>query len=268
MSVRPDTIAATTDSTRLRAFWNHRYRHFTLSESGWAGAGEALNARIYAAKARALAKALDAAGLHAATPLTVLDAGCGQGYFARFYRWRYPASTYIGLDLSEHAIGHLRAGMSGVEFHAGDLCDWKDPAGRVFDVVQCIDVLHLNLDDDRFRRALGTLSSQLGERGSLVVTAARPTVTVQPSDYLRYRSRSFWDETLEGLGLRVVAERPMYYWLPAGGPGNRYARYALDRLPGVLDAIDRVALTLRLPQPASAALDSRMRLLTIQRTGS
>jgi len=36
--------------------------------------------------------------------------------------------------------------------------------------------------------------------------------------------------------------------------------------PAALYAVDRAALALGVPQPASAALDCRMRLLTIHRT--
>ena len=89
---------------------------------------------------------------------------------------------------------------------------------------------------------------------------------MQRSHYLRYRSRAFWDSAIASLGLRLVAERPIYYWLPAGGPANKYLRYALTRLgPGALYAVDRAAFGLGLPQPASAGIDSRMRLLTLQR---
>ena len=41
-------VNGASDATRLRDFWNRRYSDFTLSESGWFGAGEGLNARIYA----------------------------------------------------------------------------------------------------------------------------------------------------------------------------------------------------------------------------
>ena len=58
----------------------------------------------------------------------------------------------------------------------------------------------------------------------------------------------------------------MYYWLPSGGPATRYLRYAMTRLgPDALYAVDRAALALRLPRPRSVGIDSRMRLLTIQR---
>jgi SAM-dependent methyltransferase len=254
------------DGARLREFWNTRYAEFTLSESGWFGAGEALNDRIYACKLQALRRAIAALGLTREAPWSVLDAGCGQGHFARFYHAEYPASSYVGLDISERAITHLQTAIPDAEFHVADLCEWDDPQGRTYDIVQSFEVLHLILDDDAMKRALANLARRLNPRGALLVTAALPEQTVQRSDYLRYRSREFWNRAIASLGLRLVVERPIYYWLPAGGPRNKYLRYALTSLgPGALYAVDRLALRLGLPQPASAGIDSRMRLLTLKR---
>lgn len=253
------------DHARLREFWNTRYAEFTLSESGWFGAGEGLNDRIYACKRQALRKAIAALGLPRDGRWSVLDAGCGQGHFARFYRAEYPATSYLGLDISERAVTHLQRTIPGADFRVADLCEWADPAGRTFDVVQCMEVLHLILDDDAMLHALANLARSLAPRGALLVTAALPEQTVQRSEYLRFRSRAFWDRAIATLGLRLAAERPMYYWLPAGGPANKYLRYALTRMgPGALYAIDRAALGLGLPQPASTGIDSHMRLLTLQ----
>lgn len=254
------------DDARLRAFWNDRYGDFTLSESGWAGAGERLNERIYACKRQALRKAIRALGRAADRPWSVLDAGCGQGHFARFYAAEYPSSVYLGLDISERAIAHLRLTIEGAEFHVGNLCDWIDPAGRTFDLIQSFEVLHLILDDEAMMGALANLSRKIAPRGALLVTAALPEHTEQRSDYLRYRSRSFWERAIAAVGLRLVSERPVYYWLPSGGPSNKYLRYALTTLgTGALYGVDRVAFALGLPQPASIGIDSRMRLLTLQR---
>lgn len=255
-----------TDDVRLRQFWNSRYTKFTLSESGWFGAGERLNDRIYACKRQALEAALASLGLARDGRWSVLDAGCGQGHFARFYNQEFPSATYVGVDISERAVAHLRRTMPEAEFHLADLCEWDDPDGRTFDVVQSFEVLHLILDDDVMAKALANLTRRLSATGALLVTAAMPETTIQPSDYLRHRSRSFWESTLDGLGLRIASERPMYYWLPDGGPKNKYARYALTRLgPDALYGIDRAAFALGLPQPASAGIDCRTRLLTIQR---
>jgi SAM-dependent methyltransferase len=264
-AVVPAPPTATAEADRLRAFWNARYRRFTLDESGWAGAGDALNARIYACKAAALRASLSAAGWLSADSCTVLDAGCGQGYFASLYRHHYPAWRYVGVDLSAAAVAHLRSHQPAAEFHDGDLSTWRDPGSRLFDVVQAIDVLHLILDDDVVEGAMANLAGHLRAGGTLLMTAALPERTVQPGDYLRYRSCAFWKDLWSRLRLRVEDSRRMYYWLPSGGPANKYLRYGLSRLGApALFAIDRAALALGAPQPRSAGIDSQMKLLTLR----
>ena len=255
-----------TEDVRLREFWNARYRSFSLSESGWLGAGDALNDRIYACKTAALQRSLNALGIGGA-PFSVLDAGCGQGYFPQFYGREYPAASYVGIDISERAIEHLRRTERGGEFHVADLATWRHPAGWRFDVIQSFEVLHLILDDRTFVEALSNLARQLRPAGALLVTAAMPVESLRRGDYLHYRSRACWLDALGSLRLRIVSSRPIYYWLPSGGPANKYLRYALARCgAGCLYAIDRAALALRVPQPRSAGIDCRMQLLTIQHT--
>lgn len=258
---------ALSDRARLRAFWNARYARFSLSESGWIGAGEPLNQRIYDCKIAALRTALQALGRTSAAPFSVLDAGCGQGYFAHFYRSTLPAVRYVGVDISERAVDHLRQAEPGGEFHVGDLATWADLAGRRFDVVQSLEVLHLILDDRVFAAAIANLGALMADDGALLVTAALPERTVERAGYLRYRSHAFWLETLRSCGLTIADSRPIYYWLPAGGPSNKYWRYLFTRL-GV-DALyraDRAALAIGLPHPRTIGLDCTMRLLTIRRT--
>ena len=260
---------STADDTRLRAFWNERYRSFTLSESGWMGAGEALNARIYDCKRQALSRALAARGLDSTGRFSVLDAGCGQGFFARYYRSHFPNASYTGLDISERAIAHLRETLPAVESHAGDLSTWTDPRGRRFDVIQSFEVLHLMLDDAMFEAALGHCAAMLAPRGVMLLTAAMPDETIERAGYLRYRSRRMWTETLERLGLRIADARPMYFWLPGGGPANRYARWLFARLGvGALYAADRAALAVGLRPGRSSGIDCRMKLLTVDRASA
>jgi SAM-dependent methyltransferase len=255
------------DGARLREFWNRRYTDFRLSESGWLGAGERLNHLIYRCKQQALRRAIASSGLSQHRAWSVLDAGCGQGHFPRLFRDEYPQATYVGLDISERLVLHLRNELPEGEFHVADICAWRDPNGRRFDLIQSFEVLHLILDDDTVTRAMANLASQLSDTGTMLVTAALPETTCQPGDYLRFRSRAFWSEMLRSLGLRIVREAPMYYWLPSGGPTQKHLRYAMTRLgPDALYAIDRAAFYLRAPQPASLGIDCRMQLLTVRRT--
>src|SRR5262249_583039 len=114
------------DADRLRAFWDSRYQDFSLSESGWLGAGARLNEYLYPCQFAALRSALRAGGLSPTSRFSVLDAGCGQGHFARFYRHAYASATYVGVDISERVVAHLRRTIPGGEFHAVDLAAWRD----------------------------------------------------------------------------------------------------------------------------------------------
>ena len=257
-------VCATPESARLLDYWDRRYQRFVLSESGWSGAGELLNERIYACKLQALRQAIDQ--LNLAPSFSVLDAGCGQGYFTRFYQQVYPSAIYTGVDISSRVVEHLRATVPGARVEAGDLSRWRDSHGSLFDVIQAIDVFQMILDDAFMTRVVTNLASQLTEGGALIATLAFPLETFEPAPYLRHRSRDHWTSLLASCGLTITREAAIYYWLPAGGPRNKYARYAFDRLgPTPLYLVDRAALKLGVPQPASSPIDNRTQLLTIQR---
>jgi SAM-dependent methyltransferase len=252
------------ESARLLDYWDRRYQRFVLSESGWSGAGELLNERIYACKLQALRQAIDE--LNLAPPFSVLDAGCGQGYFTRFYQQVHPNARYTGVDISPRVVEHLRQSVPAARIEAGDLSQWRDSRGRLFDVIQAIDVFQMILDDAFVAQVVKNLASQLTERGVLIATVAFAAETFEPAPYLRHRSRRHWMSLLASCGLTITREAAMYYWLPAGGPRNKYARYAFDRLgPTPLYLVDRAALKLGVPQPASSPIDNRTQLLTIQR---
>src|SRR6185436_14212521 len=135
--------------------------------------------RIYDCKIQALERALRGLARNPVRPFSVLDAGCGQGYFARFYRDMYPAASYVGVDISERAVNHLQRTFRDAEFHFADIATWTDPARRRFEVVQSFEVLHLILDDRVFARAIATLTAHLADDGALLVTAALPERTIE-----------------------------------------------------------------------------------------
>lgn len=80
--------------------------------------------------------------------IRVLDAGCGRGRALRRMAERYPESEFVGLDLSEEAIGVARRdaderGLSNVEFRVRDLSDFGESAEpAAFDFVTTFDAVH------------------------------------------------------------------------------------------------------------------------------
>jgi SAM-dependent methyltransferase len=253
------------DVRRLREFWNSRYRVFSLSESGWSGAGDGFNAYVYRCKSAAVTRALSSLAHTPASRFAVLDAGCGQGYFADFYRHRYPHATYVGLDLSERVIAHLRATRPSIDVHEGDLSCWRPAAVRAFDIVQCLEVLHLILDDDGVQRAFRNFRELLTESGVVLVTVRPGEDDLCPASYLRFRPESQLRAWWESAGLVELRRLPIYYWMADGGPRWRATQPLFFRLPPrIVYALDRVALSMRLPR-ASTGPDSRTELVMLAR---
>lgn len=257
---QPDAAA-----THAREFWAGRYRNFSLSESGWMGAGEGYNANLYECKRQALHRGLRLAGVRPGAAVNVLDAGCGQGFFAGVWAREFPMAAYTGVDICEKVVAHLRGQHPGAEFFAGDLAQWRHPAGRRFEVIHSFEVLHLLLSDAAVERAVLNLAEHLAPGGHLLLTAVMPETAVEPNAYIRHQSRPFWDALLAQAGLTRAGVVPMYYWLPDGGPQNRIASKLL-RLPGPgpLYHLDRLALRLGLPQ-WFGSWDSRTRLFVLRR---
>jgi SAM-dependent methyltransferase len=252
------------EAERLKQFWETRYQRFSLSESGWLGAGEKRNEYLYACKAQALRGALKDLGLRADSHFSVLDAGCGQGFFADFYRSRFRLAEYTGVDISTRVVDHLRESFRNYKFFADDFTVWRDPDARRFDVIQSFEVLHLILDDDLVEKAMQSFKEQLQSRGHILMTAVLPDHSIEPNDYIRFRSRQWYEGLFARLGLEIIKKRPMYYWLPDRLPGNRYVSGTLHLAgPAVLYFVDRLGLALRLPR-FSGRLDSRMQLLTLR----
>lgn len=254
-------------ATHAREFWAKRYQSFSLSESGWMGAGERYNGYLYQCKRQALLKALARIPVGASAAIDVLDAGCGQGFFAGVWAREYPNANYTGVDICEKVVAHLRATTLRQEFFAGDLATWRHPQQAKFDLIHSFEVLHLLLNDAAVESAVCNLSAQLKPGGHLLLTAVMPDAVVEPNDYIRHQGRAFWQSTFAKAGLEMVSADRMYYWLPDGGPKNRVASKLL-RLPGpgLLYALDRCAHALSLPQ-WFGAWDSRMKLLQLAKPG-
>jgi SAM-dependent methyltransferase len=249
---------------RLRQHWDERYATFSLDESGCLGAGAGLSRMIYRAKEKALTAGLHAAGFTPKRHFRVLDMACGFGYFAGFYRAAFPLASYTGVDISARAIGRARETMPHAEFFADDAVTWRHPQGARFDVIQAIDVLQLLIDDAAFDDAVRTLAAHLSADGimliPLVFSDAPP-----PATHHRIRSRAYFDQLIGTLGLHVISEAPMYYWLVDGGPASRLGRAFFARTgPGVLYVADRLALGLGLENHHPDHVLSRARLLTIR----
>jgi SAM-dependent methyltransferase len=91
--------------------------------------------------------------------IDVADVGCGQGYVTNFLARAFPASRFVGFDLSEEGIAAARAqaeewGLANSRFEVCDVSDLGVTAG--FDLVTTFDAVHDQKDPDRVLAGIAT----------------------------------------------------------------------------------------------------------------
>ncbi len=213
-----------------RSYWEDRLgRHFSPAGVGYLRLGRRYNEWMYRVRARVFDRA--ARALPVAWPeARVLDVGAGTGFYLE--RWRalgVPAPT--GLDLTEVAVGRLRAAFPDLAVHRADIgqplpSDFP-VAPASLDAVSAMDVLFHIVDDAAYARAFRNLATLIRPGGWLLwsdnfVHHGTERVTHQAS-----RSLAASTEAVQAAGFEVVRRVPMFVLMnyPADTRG-RLARWA------------------------------------------
>jgi 2-polyprenyl-3-methyl-5-hydroxy-6-metoxy-1,4-benzoquinol methylase len=102
-----------------------------------------------------------------------LDAGCGEGRFARMLSER--GANVVAIDLSEKMIGHARRIESekplGIDYRVGDMCDLSALGDAEFDLV----VAYLSIIDvGDYETAITEIARVLKPRGQFVFSLVHP----------------------------------------------------------------------------------------------
>ena len=142
-------------------FWNWRY-----ATNAELGSGSGSRGKQLADKRELLAALLDIL-----QPRSVLDVGCGDGETTR----DLPLPDYVGLDLSEEAIGRARRTRPDGDYRLGTLADHAIEA----ELTLCIDVLIHQADRDSYRATVRSLLES-STRALLVSGYERPSPIDSP----------------------------------------------------------------------------------------
>ena len=220
-----------------RAFWDQRLsEQFDLRGTGEPGLSLAYNRACYELRRRVLERALSEAGFDP-RGRSVLDVGCGTGFFTAYYLSR--GGRVTGMDIAPTSVERLQQRHPESRFLLADVSE--TPLEQSFDLVNAFDVLYHITDDTRWARAVDHLARAVAPGGLLLLTdtfVERPGIAthnvVRP--LARYRER------LQAAGLEPLAIHPTHVLL------NRELGWLrpINRLPGLLFGLDRMLLALGL----------------------
>lgn len=128
------------------------------------------NRRAYdAALVHGYVPAIDGLADQLQSGVDVADIGCGRGHVVNLLGRAFPASTFVGFDISPDAIDAARReadayGLTNVRFEVRDIASM--PADATFDVVTAFDAIH---DQVAPRQVLAEVRRCLRPSGSFVM---------------------------------------------------------------------------------------------------
>ncbi len=218
-----------------REFWQERLSgHFDLRGSGETALPMAYNLACYRLRADVLTRALHDHGFDPGGR-TVLDVGCGTGYFTAYYLER--GADVTGMDIAPVSIETLRARHPQARFILADVGE-RPIEGR-FALVNAMDVLYHITEDARWEAAVNHLALAVEGGGLLVVSDAFSEMD-RLAEHNRMRPLSRYRALLTAAGLQVATLHPTHVLLNRELGPFRF----LNRAPGVLLALDRMLLPL------------------------
>ncbi|MDL0118519.1 class I SAM-dependent methyltransferase [Halobacterium salinarum] len=137
----------------------------------------------------------------------VLDAGCGNGVYSKYYADR--GADVIGIDFSEAAIKSIRErGITG-DFSVGSI-DSLPQGSNTFDIVHCFSVLYHLVDDGNWADAISELARVLRPGGVLLLRIDWINEERDVAEHVRFRSKSKYRNLLQKAGIEVVETYPIY----------------------------------------------------------
>ena len=218
-----------------KEFWQQRLsEHFDLRGTGETGLPLAYNRACYALRRQVLERALRESEIEVAGR-SVLDVGCGSGFFTSFYLGQ--GARVTGLDIAPVAVERLAARHPGSRFVLSDVSE--TPLDECFDLVNAFDVLYHITDDARWERAVRHLAAAVAPGGHLLATDTFMALEGLAA-HNRSRPLARYLTILSEAGLVAGRLYPTHVMLNRELGAMRF----LNRLPSLLLLADRALLAL------------------------
>jgi len=197
-------------------YWDERYRKRGAERIGSAsgtlaaGLGGGYNRYLYRLRRKAVEEVV--ADLNLRLPETsVLDIGCGTGYWSSFFR-EMRVAEYTGLDVSQVAVDAVSREYPEYTYRALDVGKPFD-LKKTFGLINAFDVLYHITDDEKFELCLRNLSRHANPGGILLIADYFDDRQKISASHVRHRSYEFYERVLTEAGFEILALKPVFYYL-------------------------------------------------------
>ncbi len=131
---------------------------------------------------------------------TLLDFGCGDGYYLDYIRKKFPNLKLYGCDLSAPMLERAEKMVEG----EAELClaDGEVPFERTFDVIIAIGVLGVIVDDDRVKELYQDIYNHLRPGGQFITFDAVANVRRGTEKWTR-RTEDWYRDAGQNAGLEL-----------------------------------------------------------------
>lgn len=238
-------------SYKPQEFWDQRLsEQFDLRGTGETGLSLAYNEACYTLRREVLDRALADVGFDP-RGRSVLDVGCGSGFWTDYYLRR--GAVYTGVDISSVSVERLAGQYPQSRFIHRDVSEVA--LTERYHAVNAFDVLYHITDDARWEAAVRNLAGAVEPGGRLLITDAFSDMgRVAEHNVMRPLAR--YMGLLAPLGFQQEWFRPTHVLLNRDLGPWRF----MNRMPGLLLALDRALLAMGAGQD-----DRHNRLLVARR---
>ena len=202
------------ESFDATAYWNKRYGTIDVTKSGHIDLPAEYNKWLYRRKRKLVASAVASVG-STLQGGKLLEVAAGSGAWMNFWIDR-GAGGYLGIDLSERAIGVLQQRFPKHRFLQRDLNDsgLPDAVGFDYDCVAAIDVLYHVTDDGKFRAVMHDLAAVLKPGGLLIIhDQFLHGAALDHGQYIRWRSLAEYEGVLHSAGFEILIRKPTFFFM-------------------------------------------------------
>jgi len=146
--------------------------------------------------------------------LRVLDIGCGNGFYASFWRG-LGVKDYLGLDVSATAVATLAERYPEMRFECLDISDPSaaEAISGKFDIVTIFDVLYHIVSDKAAEDALHNVARLLDPAGTCIVFDQLARQSFNITQHVRYRSESLFEQMTDNAGLGLYQRQRLFLLL-------------------------------------------------------